>query len=99
MLTETELMAKALAKPLSSTPNSFGANEAKQAIELATALFQASKVDAATFGRVMVRLGNHSQIRQWAVARGFIGTSDDALTNAVRAEITAMDKAIDEAVS
>ena len=99
MLTETELMAKALAKPLSGEPSGFGASEAKLAIDVATTLFRANKCDAGTFGRVVVRLGNHSALRQWGIAHGFIVSPADALSNAVSEEIAKMKEEIDEAIS
>lgn len=82
-LTETEVLAMALAAALKNKPSSFGASEAKLAIDTATKLFP-NKCDAETFGRVITRLGNHSALRQWAIAHGFIVAPDDALTVAVR---------------
>lgn len=86
-LTETEALAKCLARPLFKSTEKFGADQAKEAVGIATSLLKADAMDAETFGRVISRLGNHSAIRQWAVAHGFITTPDDALATAMRAEM------------
>ena len=95
MMTETEAMASCLGRALQSNPNSFGVEQAKQATNVATSLLQAGKFDAETFGRVISRLGNHSALRQWAVQHGFLEQADDALTIAVRNEITRLDALAD----
>ena len=82
-MTETDTLALCLAKPLASKPTSFGANQAKMATDVATKLLQAGKVDVETFGRVISRLGNHSALRQWCIAHGFLGSANDALSIAV----------------
>lgn len=89
MLTETEVLGMSLAAALKNKPSSFGATEAKTAIDTATKFFP-NRVDAETFGRVITRLGNHSALRQWAIAHGFIVAPDDALTVAVREIIADM---------
>lgn len=96
MMTETEVMAACLARALKNNPKSFGAEQGKQATDVATKLLQAGKVGADDFGRVIARLGNHSALRQWAVQHGFLEQADDALTIAVRAEITRLDAAEEE---
>lgn len=90
MLTETDLKARALATALKNKPTSFGTNEAKTAVDVATKLFASGMADGETFGRVVAALGNHSALRQWAIAHGFIVAPDDALTVAVREMITDM---------
>lgn len=87
MLTETDLMAMCLGEALVDQPSSFGGDQAKKATGIATAALQTGKVDGETFGRVIARLGNHSALRQWAIAHGFLRQPDDALTIAVKAYI------------
>lgn len=87
MMTETEAMAKALGAALKSQPNGFGANEAKAALTVISTLSRANKVSDDDADRCRVRLGNHSAIRQWAIAHGFIKAPTDALENAVSEEI------------
>lgn len=94
-LTETESMAKALARALANDPSSFGAEQAKLATGEATRQLQAAEVDAETFGRVISRIGNHSQLRQWAVSHGFIKQADDALAIAVSEELAALKERLD----
>lgn len=84
MMTETEVMAACLGEALHNAPSSFGGDQAKTATGIATNLLQIGKVDAETFGRVIARLGNHSALRQWAIAHGFLKQHDDALTIAVK---------------
>ena len=91
-------MGACLGKVFQAEPSKFGADQAKIATGVATNLLSANKVDAETFGRVIARLGNHSALRQWAVAHGFLATDDDALTLAVKAEIARLDKLIDDVV-
>ena len=86
MMTETEVVGLALATALKNKPSSFGASEAKIAIDAITPLFP-KEIDPATFGTAMARLGNHSALRQWAIAHGFIVAPDDALTIEVRKQI------------
>jgi hypothetical protein len=99
MMTETEVMGACLGKVFQAEPSKFGADQAKIATNVATTLLANGKVDAETFSRVIARLGNHSALRQWAIAHGFLSTDDDALTNAVRAEISRLDQLVDKAVS
>jgi len=86
-LTETDALAKCLARALKDEPKGFGATEAKAATTCATELLQAGKVDAETFTRVIARLGNHSALRQWATSHGFLAKEADALANAVSHEL------------
>lgn len=100
LMTETDVKAAALAQVLKSQPKGFGASEAKVAIDTATKLFMAQKCDADTFARVMAFLGNHSAIRQWAIAHGFINAEPDALSHALTEAMDAIaqaeKKALDE---
>lgn len=98
MMTETEVMAEALGVVFKDNPTTFGKEHAEKAINRATALFQAAKCDAATFGRVMARLGNHSQLRQWATMHGFINVEPDALHNALDTAIERLKKAEGDAL-
>lgn len=91
-MTETEVVGLALATALKNKPSSFGASEAKIAIDAITPLFP-KEIDPATFGSAMARLGNHSALRQWAIAHGFIVSADDALTLEVRKQINEMNVA------
>lgn len=96
-LTETEAMGKCIAAALHDEPNSFGAEQAKKATGMATTLFQKGHLDSDTFGRVIGRLGNHSALRQWAVAQGFLGKAEDALAIAVKKELKVIDEALEKA--
>jgi len=89
-LTETEALAKCLAQALHNNPPSFGAEQGRIASEAAATLFSSGQLDAPTFGRVSMRLGNHSANLQWAVKHGFIIAQPDALSNAVSEEIAAI---------
>jgi hypothetical protein len=89
MLTETDALAKCLARALANEPKSFGSEQAKLATGVATTLLAAGSLDTETFGRVIARLGNHSALRQWAVQHGFIGKEADALAIKVSEEIAA----------
>lgn len=88
-LTETDALAKCLARALANEPKSFGSEQAKIATGVATTLLQAGTLDAETFGRVIARLGNHSALRQWGVSHGFIAKENDALAVKVSEEIAA----------
>lgn len=83
MMTETEALAACLAVVLAGKPATFGKEHAEKAVSHATKLLGAQRIDAGTFSRVVARLGNHSQVRQWATAHGFIAVQADALETAV----------------
>ena len=87
LLTETESLAKCLARALRDEPTSFGSDQAKLATGEATRQLQAGEVDSETFGRVIARIGNQSALRQWATMHGFIKRDSDALAIAVGEEI------------
>jgi len=93
MLTETEAAAKCIARPIENA-STWGAEQAKQASEILTGLFTTKQIDAATFGRVNARIGNHSALRQWAVKQGLLSSevAEDALCKEVK-RILAMDAA------
>lgn len=94
LMTDTDVKAACLAQVFKSrNVKGFGATEAKQANDTLVKLFQAQRMDAETFGRVAAYLGNHSAIRQWAIAHGFINSEPDALTNALEAMIEKVAKA------
>ena len=93
MLTETEATALCIAKPLDGA-STWGAEQAKLASDILTGLFMAKQIDAATFGRINARIGNHSALRQWAVKQGLLTSevAEDALCKEVK-RILAMDAA------
>ena len=93
-MTDTDIKAACLACVFKNREiKGFGATEAKVANEMLVKLFQAGKASAATFGTVAAYLGNHSAIRQWAIAHGFINNEADALTIATEAMIEKLSKA------
>ncbi len=93
MLTETEATAKCIAKPIDGA-STWGAEQAKQASDILTGLFTTKQIDAATFGRINARIGNHSALRQWAVKQGLLTSAveEDALCKEVK-RLLAMDAA------
>lgn len=95
-MTETEVLGACLSEALADSPSSFGADQAKKATSTAVSLMQIGKCDADTFTRVITRLGNHSALRQWAIAQGFLRQPADALAVAVKAYIDKKDKALEE---
>lgn len=95
-MTETDVLAACLGEALADSPSSFGADQAKKATATAVTLMQVGKCDADTFTRVIARLGNHSALRQWAIAQGLLKQAPDALAVAVKAYLDKKDKALDE---
>jgi hypothetical protein len=98
LMTETDALAAALA-PVLDGATSFTADSAEKACNTATDLLTEGKIDKATFGRVISRIGNHSAVRQWAVKMGLIPASDskpDALCLAIQAIHAKSDKALEE---
>lgn len=94
LMTDTDVKAACLAQVFKSrSVKGFGASEAKVANDMLVKLFQAGRADAATFSTVAAYLGNHSAIRQWAIAHGFINSDADALTVALEAMIDKISKA------
>ena len=98
MLTETEVMAAALVEALEE--GEINAKQAEKACSVATSMLQSQQCDAATFGRVIARIGNHSALRQWAVKQGFRAkdADRDALAKAVDALLERRKKNLLEAV-
>ena len=94
LMTDTDVKAACLAQVFKSrSAKGFGAGEAKVANDTLVKLFQAGRMDAETFSRCASYLGNHSAIRQWAIAHGFINSDPDALTTALEAMIEKVSKA------
>lgn len=86
-MTEVEALGECLGLVLKDGPSTFGKEHAEKAVNKATQLLGAGVIDAATFGRVVARLGNHSALRQWATMHGFINVEPDALHTHVEATI------------
>ena len=96
VMTETDILAACLGEALADSPSSFGADQAKKATATAVTLMQVGKCDADTFTRVIARLGNHSALRQWAIAQGLLRQAPDALAVAVKAYLAKKDETLNE---
>lgn len=84
MMTNTEVVASAIAVALDSCNNqSWGKAQAEQAVQHATKLFSAGKVEAGEFSTAIGRLGNHSATRQYLEKQGLLAPTRDALYNEI----------------
>jgi hypothetical protein len=85
MLTETEVMAKAIAKAISGQ-TTFGKSQCETAMKTVSALVKAGQVSDDDADRARARLGNHSAVRQHLEKHGLITVPADALANAISEE-------------
>lgn len=82
VMTETDALGESIAFAIRGA-SSYGKDEATKAVTYATKLFQAGKVDAATFAGVVSRLGNHSATRQHLEKHALIPVAKDGLATAI----------------
>lgn len=101
MLTETEVMGKALAVALLKDSTTFGVDSAKLAMAVVSKLAKDNQATDEACDGARARLGNHSAIRQWAVKHGLIAekaVSKDALCNAVETAMKEIQEQADESL-
>jgi hypothetical protein len=50
----------------------FGVEQAREACDIASHLFETRRIDAETCSKIIAKIGNHSAMRQWGIKHGFI---------------------------